>query len=275
MPLAPYLVLCPMRIEFDAVGSGLRRAGIGAELAQVVQTGIGAGAIRRALGACNADEADRSADGCGFLEHGSCKAASGDSASCRSGGIRAANVGLAPGGLRGVVLAGLCGGLRSTAAVPAIREVVSASGERWSLDDSGWCAPCGAQRAGRGASGASLVGVDALVPGPEEKRALAAKSGADIVDMECHALAAWGGATGVPWTVVRGVSDRPEDVLPVEVLGWVTAAGDSRPARAVMDMVRKPRLIGHTVNALRRSKEVLPLVAERVALMIREREAQS
>ncbi len=164
---------------------------------------------------------------------------------------------------RGVlfVLAGACGGLVHGEDVPGIARVVDEHGHSWTP----WAAD---QR------GVTLAAVDRIVSTPEEKRALAASTGAAIVDMESHAFAAECERRGIAWTVVRGVSDTPEETLPGEVMGWITPEGQTRTGRAALDMLRRPRLIGHIVGVVRRSNRVLPLVGKRVVEVVRKWETR-
>ena len=229
-----HAVLCPMNIEYRAIARAVRNARLPEDMVSVVQTGIGAHAIERTLG----------------------------SLSTNSGAIQ------------GVILAGVCGGLRHTSEVPRLACVLNRRGRRWPIGRDGWAVKIdhpsepGVDRTNQKELGASLVGVDDLVPGPNEKRDLADQTGADLVDMESHTFAAHCERLGLRWAVVRGVSDRPGDVLPTELLGWITTAGDTRPVRAVTDMLRRPSLIPHTVAAVRRSSRVLKLVGERVVELI-------
>jgi hypothetical protein len=174
--------------------------------------------------------------------------------------VRAAAVALeesaAPRDATLVVLAGACGGLAAVPDVPPIARVIDEHGGAWT--------PAGAD-----ARGVTLVAVDRIVATPADKRALAAATGAAIVDMESHALAAACGAEGTPWTVVRGVSDTPEETLPGEVLGWVTPGGGTRPLRAAWDMARRPSLVPHVRAVLARSSRVLPEVGRRTAEVVR------
>lgn len=156
-----------------------------------------------------------------------------------------------------MILAGACGALKPVEDVPPIARVIDEHGGEW--------------RGGLGFvdSGRTLIAVDRIVSTPTEKRALADDSGAAIVDMESHAFAAECERLGAAWTVVRGVSDSPEESLPAEVLGWVTPGGDTRSMRAAIDMVCKPRLIPHIARTLRRSGRVLPRVGARVVEVVR------
>lgn len=156
------------------------------------------------------------------------------------------------------ILAGACGALSAVGDVPAVSRVIDEHGGAWSTGRPG---------------GVTLIGVDRVVSTPAAKRQLAEQTGAAIVDMESHAFIAACERLGAPWGIVRGVSDTPEETLPREVLDWITPTGDTRALRAVSDMARRPRLIGHIVTVLRRSGRVLPRVGAAVVGMIRERAA--
>ena len=158
------------------------------------------------------------------------------------------------------ILAGACGGLVMGDDVPPIARVVDEHGRTWT--------PWGAD-----VRGVTLAAVDRIVSTPAAKLALAAHTGATIVDMESHAFAAACEHRSIAWTVVRGVSDTPEETLPGEVMGWITPQGDTRAGRAALDMLRRPSLIGHIVGVLRRSNRVLPLVGRRVVEVVRAWEA--
>lgn len=155
-----------------------------------------------------------------------------------------------------IVLAGACGALTLVDDVPEIARVVDEHGHVWTPAFIGAHATL--------AGGVTLVAVDRIVSTPRDKRAAAERHGAAIVDMESHALAAWCDARGIAWTVVRGVSDTPEETLPNEVLAWISPSGQTRVVRAALDLVRKPWLVPHIAAVVRRSNRVLPKVGQRV-----------
>jgi len=64
----------------------------------------------------------------------------------------------------------------------------------------------------------AIVTVDEPVADPLAKRALAGATGAALVDMETHAVAAAACSSGVPCAGVRVVSDGVDDRLPPEVI---------------------------------------------------------
>lgn len=152
------------------------------------------------------------------------------------------------------VLAGACGGLVATADVPPVARVIDERGGAWR--------PFGAPDDG---AGVTLIGVDRIIATPADKRALADETGAAIVDMETHAFAAECERRGAAWSVVRGVSDAPEETLPPEVLGWVRPDGGTRAVRAAIDLARRPSLVPHIVGVVRRANRVLPKVGAQVA----------
>lgn len=222
-----------MKVEHDAVRRELRRAGL-SSACSLVQTGIGKDRIVRHV-ALNAAEHARSAL---------------------------------------FILAGACGGLKVTDPLPAIARVIDqhghdwACGERWSLAGESSAAP---RTDFRSRTGVTLIGVDEIIATPMDKARLAECTGASIVDMECHAFIdacerlARERAIDVYWSIVRGVSDTPDETLPAEVLNWIDADGNTRTLRAVRDLALRPRLVPHMVDVLRRSNRVLPLVGKRVA----------
>ena len=90
----------------------------------------------------------------------------------------------------------------------------------------------------------TIVTVAAVVGTPDEKRMLAARTGAHLVDMETHAVARVAAEAGLPCAAVRVVSDDAAQALPHEVaalarpqsalrrLGAAVAAVGRRPGVA-------------------------------------------
>ena len=74
----------------------------------------------------------------------------------------------------------------------------------------------------------------------DEKRALAVASGAIAVDMESAAIAQAAAAVGVPFLLVRAVSDRVGDDLPMDFNLWLTPGGR---VRAFIQSVRQPSVL--------------------------------
>ncbi len=133
-------------------------------------------------------------------------------------------------GAAGIVSFGLCGAL-----APKLRvgdAVIAAGVVGGAACDGAWRSallarrsslrPSGTSTSGGGGSeahggdlgpGAMMVGVDRLVGGVAGKRALAA-TGAVAVDMESHIAARVAAHHGLPFVIVRVVSDTAVDTLP-------------------------------------------------------------
>lgn len=155
-----------------------------------------------------------------------------------------------------VILAGAAGGLtRDVHDVPPIGRIIDTHGHAWTP----------AATTDTASPSVTLIAVDHIVEGPADKHALYARTGASVVDMESHAFAADCQARGLAWTVVRGVSDTPDQTLPAQVLAWIDPAGNTRALRAATDLLLSPRLVPHIVGVVRRCNRVLPLVGDRVA----------
>ena len=88
----------------------------------------------------------------------------------------------------------------------------------------------------------TLVTVDRIVRTPAEKAALAAATGARLVDMEALAVAQVATAAGLPCRSVRVISDAAGDELPPDVSRLVAPQSALRRAGAVLGMIgRRPR----------------------------------
>jgi hypothetical protein len=106
-----------------------------------------------------------------------------------------------------------------------------------------------------GARAATIVAVDAIVDGSEQRRRLHERTGGDAVDMESGRLARTGRLAGV----VRAVSDTPSRTLgPVATVlgpdGRLRAAG-------VAGLLGRPRHAGRALRDVRRALRRLEGVA--------------
>lgn len=156
-----------------------------------------------------------------------------------------------------MILAGAAGGLvHLDNDVPPIARVIDEHGNSW--------APHRAD-----AAGVTLIAADTIISTPADKKSVAARTGASVVDMEAHAFAAFCEERSLPWTVIRGVSDTPDETLPAQVIHWITPEGNTRNLRAARDLALRPWLIPHIVSVVRRSNRVLPLVGNAVVEMVR------
>ena len=85
-----------------------------------------------------------------------------------------------------------------------------------------------------------VAGADQALATAAAKQALAARTGAVIVDMESHAVA----AAGVPFAILRVVVDPAERALPASVLAAVDSSGHVKVAALMAGLLRHPREIG-------------------------------
>jgi hypothetical protein len=156
-----------------------------------------------------------------------------------------------------VLLAGIAGGLTVERGVPAIGEVVDEGGAAWTPP----------VRVGSG-PGVCVVGVDAVVSSPEDKASLAQRTGAAMVDCESHVFAQIASERGMQWGVVRAVSDGPREHLPAETARWVTASGGVALGAVLMDLLRRPSLIGAAMTMRRQSSAALEECGEVLASFV-------
>lgn len=85
-----------------------------------------------------------------------------------------------------------------------------------------------------------IVESPAVLAHPHAKRRLHAQSGAVAADMESAALGALAREAGVPFLVVRAVSDCADHAVPTVALAALDAQGRIRSA-ALLGMLREPR----------------------------------
>lgn len=122
---------------------------------------------------------------------------------------------------------GVAGGLD-----PALRvgDVIFSNHVVTSLDESYGTRPSGEQkkikmRASNQTLSASVCGVDMILFTPAEKAALYTTSHASAADMESHAVAREAQTRGLPFFIMRVISDGAGDKLPAFVAKAVNAAG--------------------------------------------------
>ena len=166
---------------------------------------------------------------------------------CRGVGPRRARrsaEALADAGATLLVSAGIAGGLdpaRSAGDVVLADRILGADGAAYPADAAvaaDWTAAAAA--AGLVLHGGDVVGSDRVVPDFTAKMALYAVSGAAIVDMESHAVAAVAAERGLPVLALRAVSDGVRAVIPRAVIGAVARDGSRRPWVAVGGLARRP-----------------------------------
>ncbi len=85
-----------------------------------------------------------------------------------------------------------------------------------------------------------VAGADRALATPAEKQALSARTGAVIVDMESHAVA----AAGLPFGILRVVVDPAERALPASVLAALDSKGRVNVLALMAGLLRRPREVG-------------------------------
>ncbi len=133
-----------------------------------------------------------------------------------------------------VALFGVAGGLARTPRAPRVVRVLGREDEEphrprvslWRSGRSDWTTPV------------SIVSQEEVVHSVERKRALAAATGAQLVDCESWAFARACERAQLRWAVVRGVSDGPDEALPRQAVRWVRPDGATAPGRTLADLVR-------------------------------------
>ncbi len=138
-------------------------------------------------------------------------------------------------GATGIVSFGLAGGLDP--ALPAgtvvVAHAVAANGRVWPTDYGL------SQRLG-GATGHLCLGLDHVVVSIAEKRRLRRETGAALLDMESGAVAAVAAAAGIPFAVLRAISDPAHVALPPAALVALDPMGRLGIHRLAMSIMARP-----------------------------------
>lgn len=86
----------------------------------------------------------------------------------------------------------------------------------YSADSDLLCAAESVRLSGLSLRRGTLVTAARVLLSPEEKRALARRTGALAVDMETAGAERVAQAHGIPWLAVRAITDGPEDAMPLD-----------------------------------------------------------
>jgi hopanoid-associated phosphorylase len=142
--------------------------------------------------------------------------------------------------VQGIISIGLGGALDGALKVGDVvigTEVLRARG-RWPTD-AGWSARLKASLPG--AVTGPVYGSDDMVLGVMDKAKLRSKGGAVLVDMESHVAAKLAKARGLPFAVLRVVSDTAGMSLPGAVLAGMTPAGGMNLLGVLGALAKDPR----------------------------------
>ncbi|MDB5483094.1 MAG: hypothetical protein JWO83_4147 [Caulobacteraceae bacterium] len=153
--------------------------------------------------------------------------------------VGAAGIPDALAGARGLISFGVCGALDPALAVGDLVIAGGVAGEGGALaTDPAWTASL---RAALPDARTGLVaGGDAIAGSPEAKAALRQASGAAIVDMESHSVAKAARKAGLPFAVVRAVSDTAAFALPRAAQAGFRANGEPDVGAVIAGLLRRP-----------------------------------
>jgi adenosylhomocysteine nucleosidase len=85
-----------------------------------------------------------------------------------------------------------------------------------------------------------IAGSPVIVPGPTEKSALRQRTGAIAVDMESHEVARVAARAGVPFAVLRAVSDLADEALPLSAQAGFRPDGGVDVMAVIAGLARRP-----------------------------------
>lgn len=177
--------------------------------------------------------------------------------------------------------AGLAPALRAGDLVVA-EAVVLPGGERLPVDPA-WRARLAERLEGGGITFhvGAVAGTDRVLSTPPMKRALFERTSALAADMESHALAEVAAAAGLPFVVVRAISDDAAQALPGMATDLLSADGHVRPTLMVGILARPFELFAllrlglSTRRALRTLRRAAALSGESLAITPRETDTGS
>jgi adenosylhomocysteine nucleosidase len=112
----------------------------------------------------------------------------------------------------------------------------------------------------------AIVGSDVVIEGVAGKRRLHEDTGAVAVDMESHAVALVAKEAGVPFLVLRAISDPAGGTIPPAAMAGVDAKGGSRSWAVLVKLLGRPRDLPALLR-LRRDSATAKATLRRVAVI--------
>lgn len=130
--------------------------------------------------------------------------------------------------------------LNSFACDPGLQDAAGTALERW--DSRYYRGP--------------ILTVDHIVPTAQEKRRLAAESGAIALDMESAAVASAAAARSIPFLAVRGVLDTIDEDLAIGFDQFLDGHGEPQPLPLIRYLIGHPFSVPHLIGLGARTKAV-------------------
>ena len=161
-------------------------------------------------------------------------------------------------GATGLVSFGVAGGLDPALGVGAIllpREVLTSDGARFATHPE-WRSALSAA-IGEDATDTTMLGCDRFVGTVMEKRALFRETAAAAVDMESHVIAAAAAAAGLPFIVLRAITDPAGRALPITAEAGLGPDGRTRPFAVVGALMRRPGELPAVIHLAREHARAL------------------
>jgi hopanoid-associated phosphorylase len=160
-----------------------------------------------------------------------------------------------------VISFGLCGGLDPTltAGDLVIGTWVHFGDERYPIDED-WLR--GLSRSLPEATAGGIVGTNAIVAGADAKAALRAASGGVAADMESHHAAKMASEAGVPFAVLRAVSDGAGESLPACAQAGFRADGSVDVGAVVRGLLARPSEFPALMRTARNAGKAMAALAE-------------
>ncbi len=146
-------------------------------------------------------------------------------------------------GCDALVSFGIAGGLDPrirTGSLILANEVITRDGEHFSTDQTARKALHKMVGLSTHIGHAPVLGSSKLIMSPRRKINLHVDTGAAAVDMESHSVARAAADAGIPFLVVRVVSDNAYNRLPKSILGSITPSGGMRPLRVALNLLYRP-----------------------------------
>lgn len=114
---------------------------------------------------------------------------------------------------------------------------------------------------------------DRVIRFRHEKRELALSTGAHAVDMESGSVVRVAEEAGIPWLVVRSLTDGAQEDLPMDFGSFTTQKGMPHKSRIVLHAIVRPRTLWGLMRLGRRTAQAarsLGITVERVLRRVEE-----